>query len=147
MNIVTSERFLRKPAGPVKETDDIKQVVEDLFREMKERNTLGLAANQLGYSCRIFVMSMEPMPPICIVNPVITKQKGSQLSTEYCESLPGGKVVIKRPYVVVVKGVNQYFRPVRYRLSGLQARQACHEIDHLQGKLITDYKEREVKYA
>ncbi|GAI68069.1 unnamed protein product [marine sediment metagenome] len=143
MNIVTSERLLRKPTGLVKETDDVKQVVEDLFREMEEREALGMAANQLGYSCRVFVMRVEPLPPICIVNPVVAKQKGSQLVTEYCESLPGEGVVIKRPYVVVVKGVNQYFRPVRYRLSGLQARIACHEIDHLLGKLIVDYKERE----
>ncbi len=143
MNIVTSERLLRKPTKPVKETDDIEQVVEDLFREMKERDTLGLAANQLGYSCSIIVMSMEPMPPICIVNPQVTKQKGSQLSTEYCLSVPGEKVVIKRPYiVVVVKGVNQYFRPVRYRLRGLQARVASHELNHLEGVLITDYENR-----
>jgi len=141
MNIVTSERLLRKPTEFVKETDDIKQVVEDLFRELEERQALGLAANQLGYSCRVFAMRVEPMPPICIVNPVVTKQKGSQLGTEYCLSVPGEKVVIKRPHMVVVKGVNQYFRPVRYRLSGLQARIACHEIDHLLGKLIVDYQE------
>ncbi|MBA7574431.1 Peptide deformylase [subsurface metagenome] len=55
--------------------------------------------------------------------------------------MPGEGVVIKRPHMVVVKGVNQYFRPVRYRLSGLQARIACHEIDLLLGKLIIDYKE------
>ncbi|MBA7591516.1 Peptide deformylase [subsurface metagenome] len=109
---------------------------------MEERQALGLAANQLGYSCRVLVMSMEPMPPICIVNPQVTKQKGSQLSTEYCLSVPEEKVVIKRPYVVVVRGVNQYFRPVRYRLRGLQARVASHELDHLEGVLITDYENR-----
>ncbi len=147
MNIVTSERLLRKPTKPVKETDDIEQVVEDLFRELKERDTLGLAANQLGYSCRVLVMSMEPMPPICIVNPQVTKQKGSQLGTEYCLSVPEEKAVIKRPYVVVVRGVNQYFRPVRYRMRGQQARVACHEVDHLLGKLITDHEEKEAKDA
>ncbi len=142
MTIITNERDLRKPTEWVKETDSIKQVADDLFREMKEHEgCVGLAANQLGYEYRMFVMDMKPLPPICIVNPVVIKQRGSQIATETCLSLPGESVVIKRPHLVKVKGINQYFRPVKHQLSGLLARVACHEIDHLCGKLIIDYKE------
>lgn len=140
MQIVTNETSLRKPTEWVKEGDDIKQVVDDLFREMKEHQAIGMAANQLGYDYSIFVMNAKPLPPICIVNPVVVKKKGSQLAHEWCLSVPGQSIVVKRPLRVRVKGVNEYLKSVKYQFSGLQARIACHEIDHLCGKLITDYK-------
>jgi peptide deformylase len=33
---------------------------------------LGLAANQLGFPLRMFVMTLSHDPPICLINPVIT---------------------------------------------------------------------------
>jgi len=56
-----------------------------------------------------------------------------------CESLPGKSVYVERPKLIKVKGLNQYLEPVTYSLSGFSARVACHEIDHLDGKLIIDY--------
>lgn len=143
MNIVTDEAQLRIPTDFVKKGEDISEIVDNLFREMQEHDALGLAANQLGYKKRIFVMNMKPWPPICVVNALIHKNRGSQVSLEGCRSLPGVQVRVKRPHHITLKGVNQYFKPVKYRLNGLQARTAYHEIDHLIGKLITDYEERE----
>ena len=140
MNIVTNEKELRVPTDFVAEGEDIGEIVNNLFREMREHDALGLAANQLGYNKRIFVMSVKPRPPICVVNAVIQKNRGSQVDLEGCRSLPGVQLRVKRPQQITLKGVNQYFKPVRYRLNGLQARIACHEIDHLVGKLITDYE-------
>lgn len=141
MDIVTSITQLRKPTKQVGSGDDISDIVANLFAELgMYRNAGGLSANQLGYNKRVFVMIMKPCPPICIVNPLITKQRGSQIGEEFCLSLPGHPVTVKRPQQIVVKGENQYHKYVKYKLSGLQARIACHEIDHLNGKLITDYK-------
>lgn len=146
MEIVTKVEALRKPTKPVKESADIREIYEtvaNLFRELKEHNALGLSANQLGYDLSIFVMRMDPLPPICVMNPTITKQRGHQFSEEGCLSLPGVVVSVKRPYQVTVRGLNQYFKPVKHKLSGIWARVVCHEIDHLHGKLIIDYKEKE----
>ena len=140
MVIVTDINRLRKATEWVKETDDILKIAEDLFREMAEFHAQGLAANQLGYNLRMFVMELNRGTPICIVNPVIVKTRGSYESNEACLSLLGVLVRVKRPVEVRVKGVNQYFKPVNYRFRGIEARRACHEIDHLIGKLITDYK-------
>lgn len=101
----------------------------------------GLSANQLGYNKRIFVMRLDPLPPICMVNPMITKARGSQIGNERCLSVPGKSVKVKRPYQITVKGLNQYLRPVKYKMRGLNARIVCHEVDHLNGKLIIDYEE------
>lgn len=141
MNIVTNVAKLRKPTEWVAGDDDSSEIAASLFAELKERNAVGLSANQLGYKKRIFVMTMKPSPAVCIVNPLITKQRGNQIGEECCLSLPGVSVTVKRPQQVVIKGENQYRKHVRYKLSGQQARIACHEIDHLVGKLIIDYKE------
>ena len=140
MNIVTDIIQLRKVTDFVEAGDSISDIVANLLQEMNDRGSLGFAANQLGYNARIFVMTMKPRPPICVVNPRVVKERGKQVGNERCESLPGVEVSIMRPHSIVVKGLNKYFKPVKYKLHGLPARIACHEIDHLCGKLITDYK-------
>ena len=145
--IVTDIRFLRKRTEEVQEGEDISEIVDNLFRELKEHNALGLSANQLGYNKRIFVMTMKPYPPVCVVNPTITKERGTQVGEEACLSIPetmrpNSAIKVKRPRQVSVKGLNQYLKPVKYRLNGQQARTACHEVDHLTGKLIIDYKQQ-----
>lgn len=143
MKLVTNVTQLRKPTKEVDGDEDISEIVANLFEGLKEYHALGLSANQLGYNKRIFVMRMNAYPPVCVVNPIIAKERGSQLAEETCLSLPGVGVRVKRPYQIVVKGENRYRKPVKYRLRGQQARIACHEMDHLWGKLITDYKQEE----
>lgn len=140
MAIVKDIERLKKPTEKVKEGQDISYCVGALFRGLKEYNALGLAANQLGFNYRILVLKVEGRSPVCLINPVITKQRGSQIAQEQCLSLPGLVVTVKRPRQIVVRGLNQYLRPVKYRFNGFNARKACHEIDHLEGKLITDYR-------
>lgn len=147
MKIITNIAQLRKPTQWVDGNEDISEIVDNLFQGLKEHNTLGLSANQLGYNKRIFVMTMKPYPPICVVNPIITKVRGSQVREESCLSIPetlrrsGSGISVRRPQQIIIKGLNQYFKPVKYKLSGFQARKACHGIDHLNGKLVIDYKE------
>lgn len=137
--IVTDIAVLRVPCIPATEQDDVLQLSEYLFSKMVEFRGQGLAANQVGGNIRVIVMQVAGRPPVCIVNPVIVKMKGWQKANEGCLSLPGRLVMVKRPAMVRVAGFNQYWQPVRYRFQGIEARRACHEIDHLNGKLITDY--------
>lgn len=143
VEIVTDIERLRKPAELVRQVKDdftaVVEVADVLLTEMIQHNAQALAANQLGYDLRMFVMKLREYTPICIVNPEIVKTRGWYESNEACLSLPGVVVRVKRPMEVRVKGFNKYFRPVNYRLKGIEARRACHEIDHLNGKLITDY--------
>lgn len=141
MEIVTDIKKLRKPTEWVKKPIDVElvEIADFMLSEMVAHNAQGLAANQLGYDLRMFVMQLKQSTPICIVNPVITKTRGSYKANESCLCLPGVVVRVKRPVEVRVKGVNKYFKPVNYRFQGIEARRACHELDHLIGKLITDY--------
>lgn len=139
--IVTDLKALRKPAREAKAKDGVLKLAGVLFEALAQyraQRAQGVAAQQVGGVLRVFVMKLPNMAPVCLVNPVISKEKGRQLGPETCLSLPGVTCQVKRPMKVVLKGFNQYFRPVKYRLFGFHARIACHEIDHLDGKLIID---------
>ncbi len=126
----------------MKKNEDVSEITGALLDGLKEHNGLGLAANQLGWQVRIFAMVYDPLTNIVIVNPVITKERGHQRSPESCLILPGVKCIVKRPKQITVKGLDQLGKSVTHRFYGQQAQIACHEIDHLDGKLITDYVER-----
>jgi peptide deformylase len=147
MDIVTDTDFLRKSCDEVPVGKQIEPLVGLLFQGMMQtRSIAGLAANQLGVPwriCVLYAVEKGHTRPVCLVNPQIVKEKGKQISEEGCVSLPDIHVRIKRPREVVVKGLNQYFRPVKYKMSEVRAACACHEIDHLNGILMTDYEEVE----
>ena len=139
MEIVTNKSKLKKPTKPVSEGEDIAGIVDEMLSVLKGRMIVGIAANQLGFDKQIFAINMAGRSVIVMVNPVVTKEKGHQLRREVCLSVPGQQVLIRRPMQITVQGWNQYFKRVKYRFSGFDARKACHELDHLNGKLITDY--------
>ena len=126
---------------PVKAEDKPAELADLMFRTMKEYRAQGLAAVQVGRRLRLIVLLNEPGTPVCLVNPFIMKSKGTVVAVEGCLSLPGVWVPVPRPRRITVEGLNQYMKPVRYRFEGIKARRACHEWDHLNGKLITDYQE------
>ena len=127
----------------VKAGDDIMPVAADLLEALNDDygdlTAVAVAANQIGHQLRMIIMRDKPRPPIYLVNPVIVNVRGHQLGPETCLSLPGRSVVVSRPQIVKVRGYNQYFRLVSYSFRGFQARVFCHELDHLNGKLIIDY--------
>lgn len=133
----------------VKAEDNPAELADLMFRVMKEHRAQGLSAVQVGRRLRMFVLLDEPGAPLCLVNPFITKSKGSIVAVEGCLSIPAPegtrdpylRVPVPRPKRITIEGLNQYMKPVRYRFVGALARRACHELDHMDGKLITDYQE------
>lgn len=140
MTIITDQAKLKKPAAEVKDKDELLRMAYVLLTTLAALGprAAGLAAQQVGFTKRVMTMNIKPLPAIFIANPVITKKKGTQVHNECCLSLPGVEMSVKRPLKVTIKGLNQYRRPVKHKLTGLQARIACHEVDHLDGVLITD---------
>lgn len=140
---------LRWISRDVKTWDNPAELADIMFRVMKEHLAQGLAAVQVGRRLRLFVLLDEPGAPLCLVNPIIAKTKGSVVADEGCLSVPAPKgardpylrVPVPRPKRITIQGLNQYMKPVRYRFVGALARRVCHEFDHLNGKLITDYQE------
>lgn len=147
VKVVTDINQLRKPTHLANENDNVVQIASTMFKAMKELRCQGLAANQIGVNLSIFVMNRQKYSPVCLVNSIVSNEKGSQKTNETCLSLPGVRLEVNRPMRIKVVGFNQYFNSVTYHFEGIEARRACHEVDHLNGKLIIDYKEEDIGEA
>lgn len=100
---------------------------------------LGLAAPQIGEAVRVFVLRGWPDP---FINPEpVSYGEASNVMVESCLSLPGVKVPVRRPTTIKITAERPGGGIRTFKLRGLDARAAQHELDHLDGKLITDYKE------
>jgi len=135
---------LKSRASKVKDFDEpLKQLAEDMMRVMRERDGVGLAANQIGRLKRIFVAAYEDEEYV-IVNPEIEERsETTEKDTEGCLSIPETRVEVERPTAVTVTGQDLSGAPVRVDAEGLLARIFQHEIDHLDGVLILDRTDRE----
>ena len=104
---------------------------------MAENSGIGLAANQIGENLSVIIVG-----DMAMVNPVIVDRSRTQvLSTEACLSIPNTSVEVKRSKWVRVCYYSPDFTEARnIRLSGQMSVCAQHEIDHLNGILITDYR-------
>ncbi|MDQ3317243.1 MAG: peptide deformylase [Actinomycetota bacterium] len=135
---------LKSRASKVKDFDEpLKQLAEDMMRVMRERDGVGLAANQIGRLKRIFVAAYEDEEYV-IVNPEIEERsETTEKDTEGCLSIPETRVEVERSTAVTVTGQDLSGVSVRVEAEGLLARIFQHEIDHLDGVLILDRTDRE----
>jgi peptide deformylase len=73
--------------------------------------------------------------PTVLWNPEIVERRGRQVGWEGCLSLPD-LYRIERPQAIAVTAFDVVGDPVRMRFHDTQARLLCHEVDHLEGRLI-----------
>jgi peptide deformylase len=130
---------LRSPADPVVDFDkELRKLVRDLTDTMLDEGGAGLAAPQLGIGLRVFAFDVDEVVGH-LVNPVLEfPDDEEQDGQEGCLSIPGVYVDTKRRMNVVAKGFNEHGDPVQIVGSGLMARCAQHETDHLDGVLFLD---------
>ena len=97
-----------------------------------------MAASQVGIDKQMVLVDVGG-GPVILINPRITKRKGSQKMEEGCLSLPGIYVNVKRARRITVSGLNEHNKKISICAYDLFARALQHEIDHLRGRLIIDY--------
>ena len=140
LNIVKyGDEILRKTCREVDEiTPRILTLLDDMVETMHEADGCGLAAPQVGILRRIAVIEVEPGELLELINPKIIAYSGEQYELEGCLSLPGETVTTKRPMYVTVRALNRHGETIDVTGEGLLARAFCHELDHLDGKLMID---------
>ena len=123
-------------------TPEIQSLIDDMVQTMYSADGVGLAAPQIGVALRIFVVDLSVGKNIddliTFVNPILTKEEGTQLEEEGCLSLPGFNSKIIRPEKATVTGLNREGDSHTIEATGLLARAFQHEIDHLDGRLFVD---------
>lgn len=127
---------MSEPVGEI--TDDIKRFCADLSETMLTRDGVGLAAPQVGRLQRIFVLNDEG--PRIFINPRIGRADGDLVEdSEGCLSFPGIFIKVKRSPSVIVVATDIEGRTFNVEYYGLLARAVQHEIEHLDGRLLSDH--------
>ena len=135
--------FLREPTSEVKfplSAED-QNIIDQMIDTMYHNNGIGLAANQVGYARRMFVIdtSTDRNSPKIFINPVIEKRAKEKLTAEEgCLSCPNQFADVRRPIYVGLTWFCRHGKEQYKTFYHLPARVVQHEVEHLDGKLIID---------
>ena len=158
MRLIKEPNKLRKPleSKPMnqKEVDEISTI---LLQELTKHGGIGLSANQIGLDVRACVINVKE--PLVLINPKITNVSEEMVAyVEQCLSIPKSmrkpvKTVRHKSFTVECDNLGTViFSPDKETHENsneffsdeglLECVCAQHEIDHLDGVLITDSKRR-----
>jgi len=162
------DAVLKEIANPIGDiTADIKSQGERMLATVQaEDNSVGLAANQVGITNRMFVAEVNPTSweyidpnakkpeitstgksrrgnPVLMINPeILKKSERKSACTEGCLSLPNQFAVIERPSDITVQYIDLSGEKNVLDISGFDSHVFQHELDHLNGTLFIDYLSR-----
>jgi peptide deformylase len=129
---------LRALCRPVERFDSaLRDLVQEMFSLMQVHAGIGLAGPQVAVEQRVLVCALEDRQ-LCLTNPTVQPAGVSGEFVESCLSLPDTYISVTRPERIEVTGYDARGRKLQWRASGLWARVIQHELDHLNGILITD---------
>ena len=158
LSLYQAEHILKARSNAV-QIDDPQLL--DIIRDLKDTllatsNGVGLAAPQIGYLKRVFVLRKDyiiddigedsplaanPDQALVFINPKIISAKGQLHEEEGCLSVPSTYIKIKRAQIVKIRAINEQGEQFYACLKNLASRAVQQEIDHLNGVLIVDHIE------
>lgn len=148
--VTTPHPILTSAAQPVSLFDhQLKLTVDDMAETMRHAPGVGLAAPQIGVDRRIVVIEynqpnaepkLGPKIPLTIfINPRVSHySQATDILNEGCLSIPGVELPIKRSKKIKLTAQSVDGRPIKVQTTGYLARIIQHEVDHLNGVLITE---------
>ncbi|MBI2120524.1 MAG: peptide deformylase [Parcubacteria group bacterium] len=133
--------ILRWIAKEVKDfnNEGIQAFIDDMILTAASVDGVGLAAPQVGVSLRIIVVAPTGKGQRALINPRITHLSSiRKIAVEGCLSIPGNPRKVKRSNRITASFQDRFGTHLEETFTGLEARIVQHEIDHLNGVLITD---------
>lgn len=166
MIVQNPDKILRRisekiPLGKIKSAE-IQKIIKEMKKELllsAKYDGVALAAPQIGYNLRIFIIMEELLKLskgvfddkklnnknkteekfIVFINPeIIKKSKKTILMQEGCLSANGIQGKIKRAEKVTVKAFDEEGEEFKLSASKILSQAVQHEIDHLEGVLFID---------
>jgi len=144
--LIEPNEILHQASEPVTE-EELKTMsfgeglIADLIATMIHHKAAGIAAPQIGVLKRVIV-AMEPNDNglVVLINPVVLKtSKKIKTAEEGCLSCPAaGIIMVIRYDEIKIRSITLDGTTETLKYRGTMARELQHEIDHLDGKLITD---------
>lgn len=124
------------------EIPKIQNFIEAMVEKIDHSNDFGLAANQVGRGQSILVYkNYKTGKTFVMINPKLISKSGKYLSQhEGCLSLPGLRCHVRRAKRITVGFLDRdgQKQVLKIKHDKLQATIIQHELDHLQGILMTD---------
>lgn len=139
--IITDETILGSRSDEVdvvKQGTMVRQIIHTIKDTMRGKNLKYLAAPVIGLPYRIFCMDFSDSEIKTFVNPIITSAEGLQLAREKCECIPDKEFIRPRNPKIKVMYQNPTGKVLQTELIGLSAVVFQHNIDHLDGVLLSD---------
>jgi peptide deformylase len=130
--------------GLAGDSPDVEETLEELLADMHEtmqaNNGMGLAANQIGYMFRLFIMlDSDPKGYREYFNPeVISQEEEVSFDNEGCLSIPGVTAKTKRFRKLTLQWQDKEGTTHKGAFEDIRAFAVQHEMDHINGKLYID---------
>jgi peptide deformylase len=137
---VFGDPVLRQHAKDVESVDEaLRRLARDMIETMYKAPGVGLAAPQIGVERRMFVYDLgEGDGPKVLINPRVLACDGEWVYEEGCLSVPELYWPIVRPKQVHVVGQDLDGNEIDLEADTFHARVLQHEIDHLDGVLLLE---------
>ena len=136
----------------------VQQLIDDMFETMNEYQGVGLAAQQIHESVRLFVAGFAPaeddeedggdgsrasrvpaVPMMALINPEIAPLSEETVEDwEGCLSIPDIRGRVPRARQILVRAYDRRGKRLEMKAAGFTARVIQHETDHLDGVLFFD---------
>jgi peptide deformylase len=129
---------LRQATREVEEIDGrVAALADTMIETMRAAPGVGLAANQIGVSRRLFVYDAGD-GPVTVINPRLVEADGAFTYLEGCLSVPGYAWEITRPNHVHLVGLDLDGNELSLEADEYEGRIFQHELDHLDGVLLVE---------
>lgn len=132
----------------------IKKIIKNMLETLDNVGSCAaLAATQLDIEQPPCITVINPITDdmddvLCLINPQIVAQEGSNTEEEGCMSIFSKDIraEIKRAYKIKVKYLDVHGNQVEFEAEGYLARCIQHECDHLNGILYIDHLSKLKRY-
>lgn len=133
--------ILLRTSPPLETIDEeVRERVAEMFHLMYEARGIGLAAPQVGWSTRLFVVNLAAAPgegeEQVFINPKILGRSGRAVAEEGCLSLPGISGAVPRALRIQMEATDLQGTRSTIEAEEIHARVLQHEFDHLEGLLF-----------
>lgn len=150
MEIITvPNHVLNKKTKDVTSFDQkLAKIVNKMLDIKKQKDAVGLAANQIGIPYQIAVTGFKDkedkkisIPEMILINPRITwKSSNLSVQRERCLSVNDKDYDVPRSKKIHIQYQDLDGKKRKFNTRGKLARIIQHEIDHLNGNKISDYQ-------
>lgn len=131
---------LKETCTPTEFNDSLRnlKLAQHLVQLMFDEKGIGLAANQVGYNLRLFVMFVDREIFHCFNPEIVNASDAIVESKEGCLSFPGEFCTVPRHQTILARFANSRGNYQEREFTGLAARCFQHELDHLNGIVMHD---------